>query len=342
MKKILTMLMALALITSVFTACDNSSKTQSQTSSKAESQVESGTDKYGPVTVENFNTSYVLEKMPTNITCLNLNTAEMIVALGSVDSLANIITGNYCIEDVSPEYLTELKKVTIAESISKGIPTLEAMIDLEPDMVVANSYYFNVPAFGTMEDYNSLGINFYIPEGSYVPNCTIEQTYKDIENLGEIFNQKENANALIDDMKNTIDAVSEKIKDQEAVKIAYIDSITEDGKYFVVGGAGLTNNLITLAGGENVFANIEAQFSPVSLEDLIASNPDVIIFSDYTSQKNNGQGKIDRVKNSGELDSVNAVINDRFSFIPLYNTFPGLKNDEAVEAIAKALYPDLF
>ena len=323
----------------LFAACGGSTdetSEQSATSSTSETSAE-----YQPVTIENFDQVTEYTEKPEKIVTLTLNSAEIIAALGEADSIVGIAQNNNSVEDVLPEYYDLLKDKPFPEALNSGIPTLEGLLGIGPDLVVANSYYFNVPAFGTMEDYQSNGVNFYVTEGSYISNATIENTYNDIRNLGEIFGKQGTAESLIADMQERIEAVQSKVEGQDPVRIMLFDSISEDA-YSVAGGSGLAQNLVELAGGENVFADVDDQFPSVSIEEIIARDPEVIVVHNYSADPEDAQSKIDFLKNSEELANVSAIKNDHIIELTLFAVNPGLQNVDAVEQMAAAMYPDLF
>lgn len=294
------------------------------------------------VTIENFNHSVEIEEKPENVVLLTLNSAEMLAALGEAESIVGISRNNNTVDDVLPEYYDMLKDKAFPDEINAGIPTLEGMLSLQPDLVVSNSYYFNVPVFGTYEDYQTNEIDFYVTEGSYEANCTIENTYHDIQNLGAIFGKEEDAQQMIENMQKRINAVVEKTEGLEAKRVMSFDSVNED-KIYVAGGVGLANNLIELAGGENVFADLESQFSPVTMEEIISRNPEVIVIHEYTNQvENDAQTKIDFFKNTEELSEIEAVKNDCFVVVPLFAINPSLQNPDVVEQLAQKMYPEVF
>lgn len=296
---------------------------------------------YEPVVIENMGAETEYTAKPESVLALTLNSAEIIAALGEAGSLAGVSNNFNTYEDILPEYYEEIKDVPRPEAINSGIPTLESMLEFAPDLVVANAYYLNAPQFGTIDDYNGNDINFYAPEGTYVAGATIENTYNDILNLGKIFGKAELAEELVKGMQEKIEEISGKIEGKEAMRVMSFDSYT-DGSYYIAGGSGLMQNLIELAGGENVFSDVEAQFSAVSLEEIIARNPEMIVISEYSIYENDAQEKIDFLKSQEGMEDIEAVKNDNFVIVSLYTITPSLQNADVVEAMATAMYPDVF
>lgn len=339
MKKITSILLVATMSLTLLAGCGGTS--DETTEQSAASNTSEASSEYQPVSIENFDQVTEYTEKPDQIVTLTLNSAEIIAALGEADSIVGIAQNNNSVEDVLPEYYDLLKDKPFPEALNSGIPTLEGLLGINPDLVVANSYYFNVPAFGTMEDYQSNGVNFYVTEGSYISNATIENTYNDIRNLGEIFGQQEKAESLVADMQERVEVVQSKVEGQDPVRIMLFDSISEDS-YSVAGGSGLAQNLVELAGGENVFSDVDDQFPSVSIEEIIARDPEVIVVHNYSADPEDAQSKIDFLKNSEELANVSAIKNDRIIELTLFAVNPGLQNVDAIEDMAAAMYPDLF
>lgn len=270
MKKTISLLLLAVMLLSIFAGCGNNAQGDDKMSDGTVDTV------YEPVSVENFNQVTEYTGKPERVVALTLNSAEILAALGEEDCLVGIAVNNNTVEDVLPEYVEAIQAVPAPEEINTGIPSLEGLMSLSPDLIVANSYYFNVPTFGTMEDYAGNGIHFYVPEGSYVENATIENTYNDIRNLGKILGKTEEAEKLVQDMQDRISAVQKAVEGQESVRVMMFDSINED-LLCVAGGSGLAQNLVELAGGRNIFSDLEEQFPTVSMEDIIKEDPEVIV-----------------------------------------------------------------
>lgn len=296
-----------------------------------------------PVTVSNYNQEVTLEKEPERVVILTINSAEILAALGKTDNIIGIAKGHNDVQDILPEYQDALKDLPYPKSLNDGIPTLENMLDIKPDMIVMNAYYFNaVKIFGTLEDYTNNGINIYANEGSYVPNCTIENTYNDVRNLGALFNAKERAEEIVAEMQNTVKDVQEKVEGKEKKKVMLFDSTRED-MFITAGGIGLVNNMIELAGGENIFKDVEKQFGGVNIEEIIARNPDIIVISEYFTETNDDvKNKIDYLNSTEELSEVTAVKEGNYVIVPVIATFPGLQNINYITKLAKAIAPESF
>jgi len=306
---------------------------QEDTSSKSGSSL---------VKIENFNHTTEYSKVPERIISLSAGEAEMLAALGLEDKIIAVGLGHNTINDIMPEYRDKIKNKPMLKEVS-----LEYLLSLAPDFIVTTSYPFNLPAMGNYEDYVNNNVKLYVTEGTYVKNCTLQNTYNDIMNIGKIFKIEKRASALIEKMKQREKAVTEKLKNVKPVRCFVFDSNAND-KYFSAGGTGLYNSLLKLAGGKNIFDDLDKQWGSVVIEEIIARNPDVILIDAYeisesgTHTKDDGQVKMDFLKSKKELSGISAIKNNKFIIVPLIQLFPGLQNLNALETIAKGLHPELF
>jgi iron complex transport system substrate-binding protein len=109
---------------------------------------------------------------------------------------------------------------------------------------------------------------------------------------------------------------------------------------FTSGALGMPHTLITLAGGEHIFANVQEDWFTTSWEEIVARNPDVILVSDSAWAVYDDN--IAFLKSLPELADVSAIRNERFIPLTYKQATPGLENVVALRTIAQGLYPDKF
>lgn len=66
----------------------------------------------------------------------------------------------------------------------------------------------------------------------------------------------------------------------EPIPVFVFDSASAD-RLYTIGGTGFQNNLVEMAGGKNIFGDLEKDFADVSMEELVARNPEAIIIVEY-------------------------------------------------------------
>lgn len=344
MKRTLNYLLVLVLIFSLSACGGSKSKSEDKTDSNNQAssagaggntEKQSSNDakkaKTFPLTIENYGREVRYEKAPSKAMSLDLSNTEIILSLGAEDKLGYIRLGHFTIDDLLPENQEKAKKIAFPEEISKGVPSLENIINLAPDLLLANSYYFNVPDFGKYEDYNNNNIDIFITESTFAPTINVETVYTDIENLAKVFDVRENGEALISSLRSRVANVVEKVKSKEKVRVMAFDSVQD--QIGIGAGTSLEHDLIELAGGTNIFGDIEKQYAKVGLEDVIDRDPEVIIIHAY-GDDNNGQDKVDYLKSKPELAGVSAIKNNRLLVFDLIAIFPGIQCFNTLETMA--------
>jgi iron complex transport system substrate-binding protein len=123
----------------------------------------------------------------------------------------------------------------------------------------------------------------------------------------------------------------------EPVRVLVYDAGTDD---LFTAGQSLQTHLIALAGGKNIFDDIEENWVTVSWEEAVARDPQVIVINDYGATPL--ADKIAFLENNPALSSIEAVQQKRFVAIPLPTVFEGVRNASAVRILAKGFYPEKF
>ena len=122
-------------------------------------------------------------------------------------------------------------------------------------------------------------------------NRTVDFLYDDIEKLGQIFDIEDKAQAMIQDMKDRIADIQEKVStipESERVQVVTVQYVYEN-EFLGRGGTDFNTNLTELAGG--IQANDNGQ---QSMEVLLSLDPDVLVILDLSSSP--AQEKIDAIK----------------------------------------------
>lgn len=252
---------------------------------------------------------------------------EMLLALDLGDRMVGTaLLDNPILPEFKEAYdkIPELK-VGEGHSISK-----EAFIATGADFVSGWDMSISDQTTGAPEELISKDITPFMAK-SYDSNATVETVYEDFELLGKIFGVENKANEVINNMKNDIKNVTDKvgnIKDEDRVKMMVYDSGENDA---MVVGSGLANNLIDLAGGNNVFSKDANQpYINVSWESVVAKNPEVILVTDYIAGQP-VEEKINFLKSHPALKDVPAIKNNKIYVIGLADLSPGVRNPKLIE-----------
>jgi iron complex transport system substrate-binding protein len=291
---------------------------------------------YGEVVIQNGDRTITFTSMPQKVLCCNLYSAENMVMLGLKDYIAGKSV---------PASKAETPLAELADEFA-SIPEIEVShenaVALETDLVIGQISSFQESKWGSYEMFGNKGINSYTITGTLVKDETIENVYTDIENLGKIFKVEDRASSLIDQMKQEISDIQTAVSgidETNKVKVFVMD--TFKGNEIYTTSAGLQSNLIELAGGINCTRNMaESRWFNTSVETIVKTNPDVIIFNDYGQQTM--EEKMDFINNNPALADVTAVKNKAYLTVPLVTVMQDVRATSACRSFAEFFYPEQF
>jgi iron complex transport system substrate-binding protein len=213
-------------------------------------------------------------------------------------------------------------------------PNKETIASLNPDLILATP--INDPDVVTLR---SLGYKVLVLN----PN-DVNGIFKDISMVGKATSADQNATALVNSLTNQINVITEKIAAAHVTKpLVYYE--VWNPPLMSAGGTSFFNDVISKAGGQNIFENESQQYPTVSSETVVQKNPDVILLP--TDMANAGEapfyGSVDQVKERPGWSSISAVQNNRIVIVngDLFAE-AGPRIAEQIAAAAKAFYPELF
>ncbi len=110
-----------------------------------------------------------------------------------------------------------------------------------------------------------------------------------------------------------------------------------------VGPGTFIEELMILAGGENIFNDATTSWPVVSSEAIIEKNPDVMFFPDMYMGRANFYETIEAVKDRPGWNIITAVKNDALYEINAdIISRSGPRLVDALEVIAKMVHPEIF
>lgn len=311
--------LTLGLLLSV--GCSNTKNSEEKVSSSKET-----------LTIKTYDVDVSYDKVPDTIVSLNSHTTENILALELGDKLIGTAYNN---GEISDEYKSEVEKI---EVIAEKYPSMEVLLGVSPEFVYGRSSAFSEKGVATVNDMVDNGIMPYVSKATYTDNATMEDVYEDFENLGKIFDIEEKSNNLINEMKNNIKSVQEKLSSINDKKTVFVYDSGEEQAF--TAGKSLQTHLIELAGGQNIFNDLDKSWENVNWETVAQRNPEYIVINDYAGKT--FEEKVEFLKSHPVMKDLDAVKNDKFILMPLASTFAGIQNDNAVELMAKGLYSEVF
>ncbi|SES35054.1 ABC transporter substrate-binding protein [Psychrobacillus sp. OK032] len=285
------------------------------------------------ITIENEGMKIDYTEAPTRAISVNQHVTEVMLALGLEDSM---IGTAYLDDEIYEPLQTAYDKVPV---LAEQYPSKEQVIASEADFIYGGwASAFNDKGLMSREELKELGIDSYLQSSSVKVAPTLEDIYTDIRNIAKIFRVEERGEKLIEEMNNDIGDIIEKLpKKKDSIDVLVFDSGSND---VFTATQNFLNTLVTMAGGENVFGDIEDNWATVSKEDAVERAPEAIVVIDYGSTT--AQEKIDFLKSDPALSKIPAVQNEHFVVLPLSAASEGVRVAEALEVLAKGLYPDSY
>jgi iron complex transport system substrate-binding protein len=274
---------------------------------------------FGVVT-DQINREVVLKAAPQRIVSLSPSNTEIAYAIGLGDKMVGVT--DYC------NYPEEALKVAKVGGFSK--PNMEAVLALQPDLVLAGNKHEE--QVKKLEEMN-------IPVLVLVPE-SMNEVFEAITMVGKAAGKNQEADALVSDMKNRLETTASKVSaipEQDRVRVYY--EVSSD-PLMSAGSASIINEVISRAGGKNIFADLAERYPKISQEVLIERDPQFILYpGSHGSQGFDPKeiaarpmwNKISAVKEN-KLFTVNADTISR----------PGPRLIEAVEKLAAIFYPEVF
>jgi iron complex transport system substrate-binding protein len=101
---------------------------------------------------------------------------------------------------------------------------------------------------------------------------------------------------------------------------------------FTAGANTVLSDLIERAGGHNVFADVAADWTHVSWEEVVARRPDLIVVHAY---RHDGQGDVTQKQNA--LRAITSLANVPVVVLPLGCSLGGLRSIEGLEKLRAAI-----
>lgn len=144
---------------------------------------------------------------------------------------------------------------------------------------------------------------------------------------------------LVAEIQGGIDEATGKIGEAVGTtKVMLYDSQTEAP--FVAACCGAGGMAIEMAGGNNIFADLNGGWSTANWESVVERNPDVVVLIE--AEWSSAREKASHLLTNPALSTVSAVQNVRFVTVPFTSTSPGIRNHTLVRQLAVALYPERF
>ncbi|MGC9071333.1 MAG: ABC transporter substrate-binding protein [Acidilobus sp.] len=222
------------------------------------------------IIVDALNRTVVVPVKPIRIIALDPAAAEIVLAIGATSQLVGI-------DNDSLLYLPPPYNYTIHELYANGSlevigstytsPSIEEILSLSPDLVIGTAGWgYNNYIATTLAQYG-------VPVILLPSSQSLEDVYRSIIMAGQATGHVRQAVQLVENMSASVSLTERAASGFPRVNVTVVLWINPT---YVAGGGTFISDMLTLAGGINVFENLTG-WPVVSPEEMLQANPGVVI-----------------------------------------------------------------
>ncbi|MBI1729749.1 ABC transporter substrate-binding protein [Candidatus Acetothermia bacterium] len=233
---------------------------------------------------------------------------EIMIDIGASDLLVGVTD--------SPDNPSEAANITkVGPSLQ---PNVEDIIALKPDVVVGAVY-------GTRDQLEAAGIIVVTPVGFVTQ---LPDIFKIIRDMGAITGHVVQDELLIGQISEAVVSVESQVAQEPRPRVAFLFASSPDTQPYAIGKGSVEGELLSRAGGENVFGDV-AGGNTISVEAILERNPE-FIFTDSS--------QVENITKNPVLATVSAVANHHVIGIHA-SSLTSTRVAETLQAMANALHP---
>lgn len=212
-------------------------------------------------------------------------------------------------------------------------PNMEILTALQPGLVITQGKHESLAKFCRDQEIDFLTVNL----------DSLEDVFTAIQIIGNKLNKKTKADLLVNRLKKDMDDIKEKTDLLNPKKVFITLGHTPGdltGLMTTTSGTFL-NEIIEIAGGINIFADLEGLYPHISKEALLMRQPDIIIeiFPEGFSVENKEMLK----KDWERLNMLTAVRTGNIHYLTDdYLLIPGVRIPMAAKKVAQIIHPGIF
>ena len=258
-----------------------------------------------------------LPAAPARVISLVPSVTEILFSIGAQDRLVGVT--DFC------DYPVEARRKPHVGGMLA--PSLEGMVSLKPDLVVATNAGNRQETFDQLE---RLRIPVYV-----VNPVTVADVLDLVGRLGRLTDHAEAADRAVTALRERVRAMSARVEGRRRPRVLYV--LWPD-PLIVPGRGSLVSELIALAGGESVTADGGEGYPRYSLEAALARNPEMIVLASHGSERTPlSRDKWERLRQvpaiaAGRLYTIDGNLTHRY----------GPRIVDGLERLARLIHPEAF
>lgn len=260
---------------------------------------------------------------PQRIISLSPSITEVLFALGAGRRVVGVT--DFCL------YPEEAKLLPRVGGLLN--PNAEAIISLRPDLIVYHHDNEKIKKFANRLGVRSLSVSF----------DSLADIYQTIKKIGAASGEQEEARRLLETLHSKIQSYRAGIQGLQSKSVLLIlgDSKDPMRDLYAVGKGTFLDELLTLAGGQNILSQSPASYPKVSREFIISASPEIIIVAGPRARLSADELQ-ERKRQWGHFATVRAVKNGNIYYIGAdYILIPGPRLTKIVEKFAAVIHPEI-
>lgn len=262
-------------------------------------------------------------RSPQRVVSLIPAVTEMLFAIGAGGEVVGV--GSF---DHYPPAVEKLPRVGALLD-----PDLERILALRPDLVIV---------YHSQTDLKKQLARSKIPIFDY-SHAGLADVMRTITRLGMAVGRPQEAAQLVSGIERSLDDIRRRVAGHPKPRVLVVFG-RESGALrgiYASGGVGFLHDMLTIAGGTNVLADVKRESTQATTELILSRRPDVILELRGTSATDEQIKSMQADWNA--LKSVPAVANHRVHIIADERVvIPGPRVAEGTELLARALHPGVF
>jgi iron complex transport system substrate-binding protein len=206
--------------------------------------------------VDDLGRKLYLAKAPNRIVSLAPSVTEMLFALGAGAQVVAVT--DFC------NYPPEAREKSRIGGLK---PSIEAIIAMRPDLVLVPHAFLDPAVLAKLDE---LKIATYVLDAK-----SLEDILNQLTQLGRLLNRSADAGQLVAALRQRIRAVRDRTQDLPRPRVFYV---LNSNPLMTVGQSSFIHQLLEAAGASNVGATSSQPSPRISIEEVLAQNPDILMF----------------------------------------------------------------
>lgn len=266
-----------------------------------------------------------LTSYPKKIVSLAPSNTEILFAVGAGDKVVAVT--DYC--NYPYNFTAWIEAGNMSSVGGYWSPSIESIVSLDSDLIIASS-----GSAAAVDNLRNMGLNVLMLDPK-----SINDVLQDIILVGRATGQDVEAGMLVGTMRLRMDRVISKVSDATFRPKVYFEIWFDP--LMSAGPDTWISELISFAGGQNIFENATSDWPIVSSEAVIQQNPDIIIFP-HMHGAFRFWGSFDDVRARTGWGVISAVQDDQMYVVNsdiIARAGPRLA--DALEVLIEIIHPEL-